>query len=316
MDSELAALVAELPAARSESSPQFRGILDLARRDPAGLLQSLARVEGNLWEALDLLSLLLAENHDQLPVLELLRCYGALRKGISKTVQSGKDLETSPAIKRVLSRIHGSYECLSDLIEDSDRPALRPSEGPPVTLGALKRSVRSFKLPLRKDGVRNPVVAIAVPNGPLLAATCMAVAAHFSAAPINPSVGADQFRSDVEQVRARCIITTQETSERLQLSDSWVAENGIQVFYVEFTPARELALTNLDGSLLPSDEMAFQPNSASDICIMLFTSGTSGKKKIVPLTLHLVIFGAMLVIDSWGLTSSDICLNMMPLFHM
>jgi len=42
----------------------------------------------------------------------------------------------------------------------------------------------------------------------------------------------------------------------------------------------------------------------------------SGTKKRVPITVHSIVSGVAFVIDSWGLTSSDICLNMMPLNHV
>ena len=42
----------------------------------------------------------------------------------------------------------------------------------------------------------------------------------------------------------------------------------------------------------------------------------SGTKKRVPITVHSIVSGVAFVIDSWGLTSSDRCLNMMPLNHV
>lgn len=44
--------------------------------------------------------------------------------------------------------------------------------------------------------------------------------------------------------------------------------------------------------------------------------GGSGKKKTVAYTLDTLVVGATCVIASWGLSSSDVCFNMMPLFHV
>lgn len=312
----LAPLVAELSQSPSNATAQLESILHLAKRDPTSLLRELPKAERNPEKALALLSLFLEQNAVQWPVLDLLRCYSALRKGMPEAVRAGKVPDVTRSMEEVVDQIHDSYECLSDLIEDSDRHALISPDGIPVTHGALKRSVQNFRLPLAKDDKKNPVVAIAVPNGPLLAATCMSVAAHFAMAPINPAVAPEQFRADVEQVQAKCIVTTAETSGKLGLTDSWVAENGILVVHVGFSPNQELALSYPNGDTLPTHSIPSRPNKGSDICLMLFTSGTSGKKKIVPLSLHLVVVGAMFVIDSWGLSSSDISLNMMPLFHV
>ena len=54
----------------------------------------------------------------------------------------------------------------------------------------------------------------------------------------------------------------------------------------------------------------------AEACMVLHTSGTGGKKKIVPYTLDTVICGAAAIIQSWKLTKDDVNLNMMPLFHI
>ena len=50
--------------------------------------------------------------------------------------------------------------------------------------------------------------------------------------------------------------------------------------------------------------------------LVLHTSGTSGKKKIVPYTLRTIVVGSACITKSWMLTADDINLNMMPLFHI
>ena len=49
---------------------------------------------------------------------------------------------------------------------------------------------------------------------------------------------------------------------------------------------------------------------------MLFTSGTNGMEKMVPLSIHTLLSGVAFVIESWHLTNEDVCLNMMPLNHV
>jgi acyl-CoA synthetase (AMP-forming)/AMP-acid ligase II len=58
------------------------------------------------------------------------------------------------------------------------------------------------------------------------------------------------------------------------------------------------------------------PNQPDDIAMILQTSGTSGKKKTVPYRLRTLCVGTTCVAFSWGLRSSDINVNMMPLFHV
>jgi acyl-CoA synthetase (AMP-forming)/AMP-acid ligase II len=50
--------------------------------------------------------------------------------------------------------------------------------------------------------------------------------------------------------------------------------------------------------------------------LLLHTSGTSGNKKLVPYSMDMIIIGVGCIVSSWNLQSSDVCLNMMPLFHI
>ena len=59
----------------------------------------------------------------------------------------------------------------------------------------------------------------------------------------------------------------------------------------------------------------FEPNTSMDEVLVLFTSGTTGIKKLVPHLQGDIITAAATIALSWNLTPSDINLNMMPLFH-
>jgi hypothetical protein len=303
-----------------QPSPQFRTMLLQAEEDPVRFLRSLCQVkdgdEGS--KALSLLVGLLGAKSRPWPVLDLLRCYGALSDRLPEAAKAGRDHQATSDLRAAVNLIHDNHGSLANLIPDSDRPALLSPDGHHrVSLKALRRAVGNFKLPLPKTrGGANPVVAIAIPNSSLLASTCLAVATYFAAAPINPTVGADQFRSDAEQVRASCIVTTPEMAEKLELG-AWTTRANVAVYFVDFHESDGLRITDVRGQPLVADDgIEAQPNKAFDTCILLFTSGTSGTKKVVPLSLHLIVYGAVLVIDGWALTASDVCLNMMPLFHM
>ena len=80
----------------------------------------------------------------------------------------------------------------------------------------------------------------------------------------------------------------------------------------------KIALTNLDGAPVKFDASHPRPvpNLADDTGIMLFTSGTSGTKKLVPLSIHSMVAGVAMVVESWGLDTTMRCLNQMPLNHV
>jgi long-subunit acyl-CoA synthetase (AMP-forming) len=118
------------------------------------------------------------------------------------------------------------------------------------------------------------------------------------------------------QSRAKCILTTSDDYKKLCLDAQWVVENNIQVFIVNWTRGDDICVTTVGGAGIPTNDTMPEPNNADDIGLILFTSGTSGTKKVVPLTTHSIIAGIVFVMESWGLTSQDICLNMMPLYHV
>jgi acyl-CoA synthetase (AMP-forming)/AMP-acid ligase II/acetyltransferase-like isoleucine patch superfamily enzyme len=68
----------------------------------------------------------------------------------------------------------------------------------------------------------------------------------------------------------------------------------------------------------PGDEQIsrFCPNKHEDEVLVLFTSGTTGNKKIVPHRLGDMLVAAGTIAVSWNLTPQDINCNLMPLFHV
>lgn len=50
--------------------------------------------------------------------------------------------------------------------------------------------------------------------------------------------------------------------------------------------------------------------------LLLHTSGTSGNKKLVPYSMDMIVTGVGCIVASWDLGPTDVCLNMMPLFHI
>ena len=69
-----------------------------------------------------------------------------------------------------------------------------------------------------------------------------------------------------------------------------------------------------------SEEIAgdekFQPNEHHDEILVLFTSGTTGQKKLVPHKLGDVLVATACISISWKLTPLDVNCNLMPLFHV
>jgi len=196
---------------------------------------------------------------------------------------------------------------------------LDPQIGRSISHSEVATLIDDFRLPI-SAGRSKPIVAIALPNGPLLALTVLATATYYTAAPVahGSGVGAEQFKNDVLQSNANTVLVSAADVDRLDLRGNWLCNAGIQVLLVHLSHETRLAFTDMDGrAICPMfNDLSPQPNGLEDIGILLFTSGTSGTKKLVPLRIDSMIAGVTMVVDSWGLSPSMRCLNQMPLNHV
>ena len=268
------------------------------------------------------LSALLSAVQEPWPVLQLQLTYSKAWKALPEEAKAGNaSPQAQQLLDRVLHQCKQSYASLLDVLDTQTtvEAIIDPNNGHPLQHDLLMKSIREFSLPLPRSSQTKPVVAISLPNGPLLASTVLAVSAYYTAAPMahGHSVGSEQFKADVLQSRASIVLAVESDIPRLRLEDSWLRDAGIQVVLVEADENMRLVLRNVEGDILKqSQSVKPEPNHADDTGILLFTSGTSGTKKLVPVTIHSIICGAAMVIDSWGLDSSMRCLNQMPLHHV
>lgn len=310
-----------LPPDDVAKSEVFRAWTGSAAPDRVSVLSSIPSPSSPSYRPLHLLYLLLLELPGSWPTFDLIKHHARILKYLPEEQSRGFGTEDGLAwlVDTTQHLVKRSYKSFHQFIQPSRRPALRSTTPDNfITHHGLGKFVNDFALPVTTRGsVRKPIVSIALPNGPMLAAVCMAVTAYYIAAPVNPAAGPDQFKSDIIQGGASCILTTAQEYQSLRLSDSWVEENGIKIVLVEWTHGDDIRLCDVDGQPLRSaDVHQAKPNESDDIALILFTSGTSGTKKVVPLTTHSIIAGIAFVIDSWGLQQDDTCLNMMPLYHV
>lgn len=283
--------------------------------DKSLLLRSIPASTQPSHRPLHFLYVVLTELPGQWPTFELITCHTRLLKSLPEGDKTGAKSEHAWLLEATSELVKRSYSSFADFIWHEPRPALRTTNVDSyITHRGLRDYVDRLRLPV--DGTApKPTVAIALPNGPLLAATCIAVTTYYTSAPINPAAGSEQFRADIRQSGATFVLTTPEDCEKLKMLD-WAASDGVRVLFVDWNNGDDIALKEVNGGALADTEGNRQPNKADDVGLILFTSGTSGTKKVVPLTIHSIIAGIVFVIDSWGLTTSEVCLNMMPLYHV
>ena len=287
------------------------------------LLSSIPCQTSDSYGPLAALSALLSALPGQWPILDLQLAYTKTWKLLPEDAKAGRaSPQAQQLLHRVLRQCKQSYSSLLDLFLSSNDPAvIDPETGGCISHRRLLGAVRNFSLPVPVTiGQPKPVVAISLPNGPLLAVTILATAAYYTAAPIahGGGVRAEQFKVDILQSRANIVLASPSDISRLGLRDAWIMDAGIEVLLVELAADMSIILRHLDENpvLQSTSSEVPVPNHAEDISILLFTSGTSGTKKRVPLSIHSLVCGVAMVVHSWGLSPSMRCLNQMPLHHV
>ena len=160
---------------------------------------------------------------------------------------------------------------------------------------------------------RNDRVAMVLPNGPEMAAAFVAVACSATTAPLNPAYRADDFIFYLADLNAKCLLILEGMESPAR---AVAAEQGLPI--VELVPTGTAAG---DFSLRPQQPLSgtpAQPGAAQpdDIALVLHTSGTTSRPKIVPLRQINISSSAYHIVENLRLGPDDVCLNIMPLFHI
>lgn len=167
---------------------------------------------------------------------------------------------------------------------------------------------------LHRAGVgRGDRVAIVLPNGPEMAAAFLTVAQGAVTAPLNPAYSPEEFDFYLSDLKARAIILpTDYEGPALETA----CKHGLIVLRLSFDvtdPAGIFTLTaEATTGRVPDTALA----GSDDIALILHTSGTTSRPKIVPLLQRNVAASACHIREALALTPADRCLNVMPLFHI
>jgi len=209
-------------------------------------------------------------------------------------------------------------QCIHHLIaaqakRTPDAIAIAAPERAPLTYSGLRTHIEDTVKTLNAMGVgRNDRVAIVLPNGPEMAVAFVAVAAGATSAPLNPAYRANEFDFYLSDLKAKAlIIQSGMDSPAIAVAQA----RGIPI--IELLPAleAEAGIFTLKGdkrSRTARNGFA-QPN---DVSLVLHTSGTTSRPKIVPLTQTNICTSAHNIRVALELVDSDRCLNVMPLFHI
>lgn len=200
------------------------------------------------------------------------------------------------ATERILS-IGGMLARQAELTPDAVAllaPGLRP-----LSYAELWREALGVAGALSAHGLaRGDRVAVVQPNASDMALAFLGVTALATAAPLNPAYRIKEFDFYLSDLNAKALIAPEGDHACREAAQAL----GIPVLEMAELRSRESA----SGSVAtPADE-----------ALVLHTSGTTSRPKLVPLTHANLCHSACNVAATLQLQPADRCLNVMPLFHI
>jgi acyl-CoA synthetase (AMP-forming)/AMP-acid ligase II len=195
-------------------------------------------------------------------------------------------------------------------------PAISAPDRSPLTYQGLRALIEATLQRLNGLGIgRNDRVAIVLNNGPEMATCFAACASGVTSAPLNPAYRADEFEFYLSDLNAKALIV-----ERGSASPAVAVAEKLGVRLLELVAQPEQGAGSF--TLEPRDGQGGTAAAAGgfaqldDISMVLHTSGTTSRPKIVPLSQRNLAASASNIRHTLQFTAGDCGLNIMPLFHI
>jgi acyl-CoA synthetase (AMP-forming)/AMP-acid ligase II/acyl carrier protein len=191
-----------------------------------------------------------------------------------------------------------------------DTVAMLAPGRPGLTYRALADQVARVQAALNGCGLgREDRVALVLPSSAEMAITFLGTACTAACAPLNPDYRAEELEFYLSDLRARAVVVQagRDTAARA------VARSlGIEVLELAVSVS-EVAFELLGRN---GRAAASRPAEPGDAALLLHTSGTTSRPKLVPLLHRNLCTSADNVARTLRLSPEDRCLNVMPLFHI
>ncbi|MGH2913860.1 MAG: AMP-binding protein [Solirubrobacteraceae bacterium] len=211
------------------------------------------------------------------------------------------------------------------IARSDDHPALLVPGGLALNYAELHQTVAALAAQLRDAGVApGDTVALSVGNAPHAVACFLAVLSmRAAAAPLNPAYTIPEARGYLDDLRPRALITEPGAEHG---AVGACQERGVARLDVAPTE-RAVARFRLDGAGAGTETTATaaatgtrgsdrERSRPDDVALVLHTSGTTSRPKVVPLRQRNLAASIAGIIDCYALTPADVSHCVMPLFHV
>jgi acyl-CoA synthetase (AMP-forming)/AMP-acid ligase II len=183
-----------------------------------------------------------------------------------------------------------------------------PEAGIQVTYQSLRDQVMAMADDLATLGIqRGDRVATVLPSGLPAIVTFLAASIAGTAAPLNPGYRLDELSFYLEDTSARLLLLPPDGADEARQA----AQGKVPVHTVQMDDKGYVRILDVSGS-----PKTAAPPSPDDIALVLHTSGSTGRPKRVPILHSNLVASAHNIVDTYGLTSQDVALCVMPLFHV
>jgi acyl-CoA synthetase (AMP-forming)/AMP-acid ligase II len=198
----------------------------------------------------------------------------------------------------------------------ADAPAIGAPGRAWMTHGALRDLAARTVRDLNALGIgRRDRVAMVLHNGPEMAASFVAIAAGACTAPLNPGYKRDEFDFYLGDLNARALVIQRGMESPAREAAEARSIPILELDHDEAAPAGTFTLAAPAGYVAGTCSSP-GATQADDLALVLHTSGTTSRPKIVPLRQSNVTASAYHIAESLMLTPGDVCMNIMPLFHI
>lgn len=184
----------------------------------------------------------------------------------------------------------------------------------PLSYVDLKEQIQDISHALRSMGVaREHRVVVVLPNGAEMAVVCLGVMACAVLSPLNPEYKADEYAAYMDNIAPALLIVMagDETPARMVAS-----KMGIPVLDVSPVKSGKAGQIKCCGAQPAIANDADDFPTADTPALLLHTSGTTSKPKRVLLTHKNLMSSAANLSQALQLTETDICLHLLPMFHI
>jgi len=194
-----------------------------------------------------------------------------------------------------------------------DRIALTAPGWRPLTYRELHEQIQRTEHALRASGIgRQARVAVVLPAGPDLAVALLSIASAAICTPLNPSSTSRELDGYFAELEPAAVVLGDETAAA---ATEAARAHAVRIITLTRTPASAAGSFELaaDGLGAAQDDRLAQ---AGDVALVLPTSGTTSRPRLVPLTHGNLLAAASAIATGLRLSPEDRSLTVMPLFHV